>query len=72
MTLTGGCFCGRIRYQIDAPLNAGRSCHCSRCRKAFSGSGSAYAEVTPGSFLWISGEENLTKYDPSSTVRFLK
>src|SRR6185503_9072622 len=48
MPLTGGCFCGRVRYQIAAPLKAGRSCHCSRCRKAFSGAGSAYAEIEPG------------------------
>jgi len=63
MALTGGCFCGRIRYQISAPLNGGRSCHCSRCRKAFSGPGSAYAEVAPGTFRWVSGEGNLTHYE---------
>ena len=49
--VTGGCFCGRVRYRVDAPLRGGRSCHCSRCRKAFSGAGSAYAEVQPGSCL---------------------
>ena len=63
MLLTGGCFCARVRYQIDAPLRAARSCHCSRCRKAFSGAGSAYAEVAPGSFSWTCGEENLTLYE---------
>jgi hypothetical protein len=62
MTLTGGCFCGRIRYQITAPLRNARSCHCSRCRKAFSGAGSAYAEVAPGSFAWTSGSDNLSIY----------
>jgi len=61
--LTGGCFCGRVRYRISAPLKNGRSCHCSRCRKAFSGSGSAYAEVAPGSFSWTTGEDNLTQYE---------
>ena len=60
MALTGGCACGRVRYRIDAPLRPGRSCHCSRCRKVFSGAGSAYAEVEPGSFAWVSGEDNLT------------
>ena len=61
MALTGGCFCGRVRYQITARLNAGRSCHCSRCRKAFSGAASAYAEVLPGSFGSVtSGAGNLT------------
>lgn len=62
MALTGGCFCGRVRYQVTAPLVRARSCHCSRCRKAFSGAGSAYAEVTPGAFAWTAGEAELTHY----------
>ncbi|REJ85764.1 MAG: GFA family protein [Acidobacteria bacterium] len=63
MTLTGGCFCGRVRYAIDRPLGPGRSCHCSRCRKAFSGSGSAYSEVEPGSFQWTAGEDELSRHE---------
>ena len=63
MPLTGGCFCGRVRYRIEAALRAGRSCHCSRCRKAFSGAGSAYAEIEPGSFSWVGGEDNLTAFE---------
>ncbi|MGH8178762.1 MAG: GFA family protein [Steroidobacter sp.] len=63
MPLNGGCLCGRIRYRIESPLGPGRSCHCSRCRKAFSGAGSAYSEVMPGSFSWVSGEENLTFHE---------
>jgi len=60
--LVGGCFCGQVRYRIRAPLRSARSCHCSRCRKAFSGAGSAYAEVEPGSFAWESGEDQLRRY----------
>ena len=63
VAIVGGCFCGRVRYRISAPLLNARSCHCSRCRKAFSGAGSAYAEVAAGSFAWIHGEELLTKYE---------
>ena len=63
MTLTGGCFCGAVRYAIAAPLRNARSCHCSRCRKAFSGAGSAYAEVEPGSFAWTTGESNVVAYE---------
>ena len=62
MTLSGGCFCGQMRYEIKEPLRAARSCHCSRCRKAFSGAASAYAEIAPGSFHWTSGPEGLTQY----------
>src|SRR5258708_31875999 len=62
MTLTGGCFCRDVRYEIAAPLRNARCCHCSRCRKTFSGAGSAYAEVVPGSFRWTSGADILTRY----------
>lgn len=63
MVLTGGCFCGRVRYAIHAPLKAARCCHCSRCRKAFSGAGSAYAEVEAESFAWVAGEASLVRYE---------
>jgi len=63
--MTGGCLCGRVRYGIDAPLVTARSCHCSRCRKAFSGAGSAYAEVVPGSLVWLQGEDALSRYETS-------
>ncbi|MFP7726390.1 GFA family protein [Lysobacter sp. D1-1-M9] len=64
MELTGGCLCGQISYEITAPLRSARSCHCSRCRKAFSGAGSAYAEVEAGSFQWVAGERSLVCYRP--------
>jgi hypothetical protein len=63
MTLAGGCFCGEVRYEILAPLKNARSCHCSRCRKAFSGAGSAYAEVEAGSFRFTEGRERLIRYE---------
>ncbi|WP_437659667.1 GFA family protein [Sorangium sp. So ce1182] len=61
--IEGGCFCGSIRYQIEGALQHARACHCSRCRKAFSGASSAYAEVAAGStFRWIAGEDKLTRH----------
>lgn len=62
-SVTGACFCGAISYRIDGALCSARSCHCSRCRRAFSGAGSAYAELTPGSELhWRSGADRLVRY----------
>jgi hypothetical protein len=63
VAISGGCFCGRIRYEVDRPLRNARACHCSRCRKAFSGTGSAYAEIVPGSLRWIAGEHELARYE---------
>lgn len=62
MALTGECFCGSVKYRIEGRLFAARSCHCSRCRKAFSAQASSYAQAEPGSFAWVEGEDLLTSY----------
>jgi len=62
IVIRGECFCGGVTYSISAPLRDARSCHCSRCRKAFSSQASAYALVDPLQFKWLSGEELLTTY----------
>ncbi len=61
--IEGECFCAAVKYRIDGALVRARSCHCSRCRKAFSGSGSAYAELAdPETFSWVCGADNLQHY----------
>ena len=62
MSITGECFCGQIKYQIDGLLRDARSCHCSRCRKAFSAQASAYALLESKEFKWLTGENLLTSY----------
>lgn len=61
--IEGECFCGAVKYKIGGELVRARSCHCSRCRKAFSAAASAYAELAdPESFAWVSGSDNLQDY----------
>lgn len=62
MSIIGECFCGAIKYRVNGSLRDARSCHCSRCRKAFSAQASAYALVEPHEFEWLSGQELLTSY----------
>ncbi len=63
-SIQGGCFCGSVRYALRGSLQNGRACHCSRCRKAFNGASSAYAELAPSSELqWVAGEALLTTFD---------
>jgi len=62
MTITGECFCGEVTYQVNGLLRDARSCHCSRCRKAFSSQASVYALVEPQDFSWLSGDRLLTTY----------
>jgi hypothetical protein len=63
MYITGECFCGGIKYRIEGKLDEARSCHCSRCRKAFSAPASAGARVDSDAFKWLSGESLLTTYE---------
>ena len=62
MIITGECFCGGVKYQIDGRLRDARSCHCSRCRKAFSSQASAYALVGSSEFNWLLGQDLLSSY----------
>ncbi len=62
LEISGECFCGEIKYEISGALRDARSCHCSRCRKAFSSQASAYALVDSQNFKWLSGENLLTSY----------
>ena len=70
MAITGECFCGTIKYRVNGLLRDARSCHCSRCRKAFSAQSSAYSLVEPQEFEWLSGGNLLTSYVNKDDVGF--
>jgi hypothetical protein len=62
MSLTGSCFCGAVKYAIEESFVGAQSCHCSRCRKVFSGAGSAFAFLADDGFRWTLGESSLSRY----------
>ena len=62
MKLTGECFCSEVQYEVYGTLRDARSCHCSRCRKAFSSQASADALVNPSEIKWVGGTEFLSSY----------
>jgi hypothetical protein len=64
-TLTGGCNCGAVRFEITEPLFGGRYCHCTRCQRRTGTAASATAAVKPGSFKVLRGEDALTAWTPS-------
>lgn len=54
--VTGGCLCGRIRYEAEAFLQSGYICHCTICRKS-SGQPAAMAVlVRAGTLAYTKGE----------------
>ena len=55
MTMTGGCLCGKVRYEVTGePMFAGK-CYCDDCRKE-SGTGHITIIATAGSNVTVTGE----------------
>jgi hypothetical protein len=62
--ITGGCGCGAVRFEIDAPLVVASYCHCTRCQHRTGGGSSLQARVTPGSFTIVDGPEHVGAWAP--------
>jgi hypothetical protein len=59
ITHRGGCHCGRVRFEVDAPVNILVSeCNCSVCSKA----GFRHLIVPSDRFRLLSGSDVLTTY----------
>ena len=58
-TYSGGCQCGKVRYEVDMDIAEVIACNCSRCRRL--GSLLAFAPVTQ--FRLLSGDTDLASYE---------
>jgi len=55
----GGCHCGRVRFEVDAPADiVATRCNCSICEK----SGFLHLFVATGDFRLLQGEDDLQTY----------
>ena len=65
MKFTGGCHCGQIRFEVDAPEDLEvEDCNCSLCRM----SGYLHLIVPKASFRLLAGEDSLATYQFNSGV----
>jgi hypothetical protein len=55
---SGGCHCGRVRYEVATALEPVLSCNCSICRKR----GYLLTFVPQTAFKLVSGEHDQTDY----------
>lgn len=59
VTHRGGCHCGRVRFEVDAPAEIEvLDCNCSMCRL----SGFLHLIVPKSAFRLVSGEQDLSEY----------
>jgi hypothetical protein len=50
--LTGGCLCGRVRYEATPDHREGYYCHCRMCQLAFGNTRVAYLNLRKGEVRW--------------------
>ena len=65
LPLTGGCNCGAVRFEINAPPVAAAYCHCTRCQRRTGAAALASAWVTPGSVTRHRGRGALRGWAPA-------
>jgi hypothetical protein len=61
---TGGCLCGGVRFEIDAPLVSASYCHCTRCQRRTGTASSVQARIAPGSLRVTQGEDLIRTFQP--------
>ncbi len=63
-TITGGCLCGAVRFEVTAPFVSALYCHCTRCQRRSGTAASANARVSEDSFRIVVGEDRIRSFKP--------
>lgn len=66
-TVTGGCFCGQVRVEVEGPEKYACFCHCESCQRAAGAPVVAWATYLRGTFKVTSGEIHWHHSSPGVT-----
>jgi len=59
-TITGGCLCGGIRFELTTPPTGAGYCHCTRCQRRTGTASSVQAQVDGDALTLLDGAALLT------------
>lgn len=65
-TMTGGCACGRVRFEAEIDSGDAYLCHCRMCQRASGNVSIAFVQIAPESVRWLSEPD---WYDSSPIAR---
>jgi hypothetical protein len=65
--LTGGCYCGAIRYEIQSEAFDSTLCHCATCRKLSAAPAVAWFSVNGDGLHWVRGAPK--RFESSAKVQ---
>lgn len=70
ISITGGCYCGAVRFQAtQAPIAQG-NCHCSNCRRAAGAQAVAWITVNRANFRFEQGTPKRYRTDTGAWRTF--
>jgi hypothetical protein len=64
LTLTGGCNCGAVRFEVAGPLAGASYCHCRRCQRRTGTAASAQAHPVEDALRILAGGRQLRVWKP--------
>lgn len=65
-TMTGGCACGRVRFEADVDNDEAYLCHCRMCQRSTGSVSIAFKNLPQAKMTWLSGPD---WYDSSPIAR---
>jgi hypothetical protein len=68
--LTGGCYCGAVRYETDGEPFHETICHCADCRRIVGAASVAWFTVPRATFRFTRQEPASIRSSPAVTRRF--
>ena len=63
--VTGSCFCGAVKFEIELPTLFCGHCHCSMCRRPHGASFVTWTGVPPERFRVTAGEQDIARFGSS-------
>ena len=64
-TVSGGCLCGAVKFEIDLPTKWCANCHCSMCRRAHGAAYVTWVGVDADRFRVVAGDDQLARHHSS-------
>jgi hypothetical protein len=63
-TVTGGCLCGGVRFEVEVPFEKITACHCTTCKKLSGGGGTVNGRARTGAIRILDGDQLLRTIQP--------